>query len=903
LDGVLDLLVCGWAFHPAGESTRVDVVINEQSFPAECHVGMRCDVFEHFKRMDFVGGALRSGFRCPIVVPVHRLAVGPGKLDISVSVSVTLVDGSRRTAQLAIGSVSVVTQAPKRHRRRASSDQVAIAMATFNPDPELFDRQLSSIRAQSHKNWRLLISDESVDDRRRHMLERLVADDSRIVLAKHTERVGFFKNFERALSMAKDAEFVALSDQDDVWHAQKIEVLLERVRSGATLAFADMRLVDPKGAVLAETFWFERDVHHDDPLDLAIANTVTGASSLFRARLLEVALPFPNLSDVFHDQWLAMSAATSGTIEFVPLPLHDYVQHDRNVIGAEGSGRVGSAPWLSALYDLAVRQRRSEVGERILEYAAACWGMEPVRIRQIFRILQSRLATNGHGLKEGDILARARHLAEERDPRRRDAAFKRTLGAEWRLAATELAEQRLHAESARVCKAAWLGAQSEDRRRATRTDERTHAAIFGDASDGGSDLVAKIRPLRVALGSTEPPRVNVVIPEIRYEHFFGGYIGKFSIIKKMLELGLRVRVICIDQDGVSAEELLSIERAFPDLAGVMSRLEIHWAGDRSRVIRFSSRDHLVATTWWTAHVVHSAAEQLGLGNFLYLIQEYEPFTFPMGTWHSMARASYDLPHDALFSTALLAEYFEKNKIGVYAPSGSRRAAIFSNAIQYFEKSRTSGVPRRRRLVFYYRPEPHAARNMCEMGLAALRACVESGALDAAKWEFWGVGTKKGSVRLGGGAELQQLGKLTVEEYRRRLTECDVGVALMYTPHPSLVPLEMAAAGLVTVTTECENKTRDKLLALSPNFEPCAPTVAGVEAGIRAAVQRAGTARLNAVNWPQSWSDSLNGAVDAFLRQTFERSIEPRWRNAARDDNGASADAEGRQIQLAGSVSE
>src|SRR5262249_2618301 len=154
---------------------------------------------------------------------------------------------------------------------------------------------------------------------------------------------------------------------------------------------------------------------------------------------------------------------------------------------------------------------------------------------------------------------------------------------------------------------------------------------------------------------------------------------------------------------------------------VMSQLEIVCAGDRSRVIRFSSRDHLVATTWWTAHVVHSAVQQLGLSAFLYLIQEYEPFTFPMGTWHSMARASYDFQHDALFSTALRAEYFQNNRLGVYAPNSSRRHAVFSNAIQYFQKERPSRTPRRRRLVFYYRPEPHAARNMCEMGLAALRA--------------------------------------------------------------------------------------------------------------------------------------------------------------------------------------
>ena len=37
---------------------------------------------------------------------------------------------------------------------------------------------------------------------------------------------------------------------------------------------------------------------------------------------------------------------------------------------------------------------------------------------------------------------------------------------------------------------------------------------------------------------------------------------------------------------------------------------------------------------------------------------------------------------------------------------------------------------------------------------------------------------------------------------------------MYTPHPSLVPIEMASAGMATVTNSFENKTADAM-ARSP----------------------------------------------------------------------------------------
>ena len=47
---------------------------------------------------------------------------------------------------------------------------------------------------------------------------------------------------------------------------------------------------------------------------------------------------------------------------------------------------------------------------------------------------------------------------------------------------------------------------------------------------------------------------------------------------------------------------------------------------------------------------------------------------------------------------------------------------------------------------------------------------------------------------------------------------------MYTPHPSLVPIEMASAGMLTVTNSFENKTPEAMAAISPNLIAAEPTV-------------------------------------------------------------------------------
>jgi hypothetical protein len=99
------------------------------------------------------------------------------------------------------------------------------------------------------------------------------------------------------------------------------------------------------------------------------------------------------------------------------------------------------------------------------------------------------------------------------------------------------------------------------------------------------------------------------------------------------------------------------------------------------------------------------------------------------------------------------------------------------------------------------------------------------------------------------------------DYARLLREHDVGLALMYTPHPSLVPIEMASAGMLTVTNSFENKDAAALSAISTNLITAPPSVEGIASGLREAV--AGVAdyerrvRGAAVSWSKDWSSTFD----------------------------------------------
>ncbi len=177
--------------------------------------------------------------------------------------------------------------------------------------------------------------------------------------------------------------------------------------------------------------------------------------------------------------------------------------------------------------------------------------------------------------------------------------------------------------------------------------------------------------------------------------------------------------------------------------GSSTGLEVAFAREEGP-LEVNPADRFIATTWWTAHLAHAAMRRLDGERFLYLIQEYEPFTFPMGAFAAVARQSYELPHLALFSSELLRDYFRVHGLGVFSEGsegGERDSAAFANAITRVEppSERDLAAGGTRRLLFYARPEPHATRNMFELGILALGRAVFEGVLGP-DWELHGVGT-------------------------------------------------------------------------------------------------------------------------------------------------------------------
>jgi len=329
--GSPDAIFCvGSCFHPQSAVRRLWIrtpggltEVRNRSLP---RYQLFLELHDGTTTVDPGNRAYRSGFWS--VVPVGSLE--PGVLEIAVVAE--LEDGT--TASASFAEIPVVPAPPRPGDGPERSARIGICMATYEPDAELFEIQVESIRAQTDRDWVCYVSDDHSSERGWETIEGVIGDDPRFVLSRAERRLGFFRNFERALSMASpECELIALCDQDDRWYPDKLEALAAAI-DDHQLVYSDQRLTLRDRTVIRDTLWAGRSRNESSLYSATIANTIVGASAMMRRDLLERILPFPHTTGwQFHDHWIAAVALAAGSIRFLDRPLYDYVQHEGAVVG------------------------------------------------------------------------------------------------------------------------------------------------------------------------------------------------------------------------------------------------------------------------------------------------------------------------------------------------------------------------------------------------------------------------------------------------------------------------------------------------------------------------------------------------------------------------------------------
>lgn len=224
--------------------------------------------------------------------------------------------------------------------------RISVALCTYN-GARYLPEQLDSIASQIRLPNELVVCDDrSTDDTVE--IVRSFAEEASFPVRLHVNKrgLGAMQNFVWAIGRC-EGDYVALSDQDDIWLPDKLKITLdamlkaEREYGAKTpiLVHTDLQVIDEERQPLAQSFYkhqgFRRS--HVNPLvELLVENYVTGCTVMVNRALREVALPVPPQA-LMHDWWLALVAAAAGRIVSLPETTVLYRQHGRNAVGARRS--------------------------------------------------------------------------------------------------------------------------------------------------------------------------------------------------------------------------------------------------------------------------------------------------------------------------------------------------------------------------------------------------------------------------------------------------------------------------------------------------------------------------------------------------------------------------------------
>lgn len=219
---------------------------------------------------------------------------------------------------------------------------VSIAMATYNGE-KYIKEQIDSILNQTIQDFELVICDDCSTDGTIRILQEYAENDKRFHIYQNEENLGFKKNFEKAITLCQ-GEYIALSDQDDIWMPNHLELLKTAIKDKA-LACGNADLIDKDGNSMGTTFW-EQEAFDSIPssnLDKAMSiilfrSPYQGAAMMVRRKLLEFALPIPHVY-TYHDSWFALFACFCGGIACVEEPILKYRRIENSVTGLRNSKR------------------------------------------------------------------------------------------------------------------------------------------------------------------------------------------------------------------------------------------------------------------------------------------------------------------------------------------------------------------------------------------------------------------------------------------------------------------------------------------------------------------------------------------------------------------------------------
>ena len=207
---------------------------------------------------------------------------------------------------------------------------ISVAMPTYNGEKYLRE-QLDSIYNQTMLPDEVVVVDDCSTDGTVGILKEY-HEKCGLKYYINEQNLGYNKNFEKAILLCH-GDYIALSDQDDVWFPNKIEESYNKIREYpedepslvSSFGISTNQKLEPLPVI-------SHDIQKGDWRLNLTRYYAQGCTLMMNRKLLEYIIPFPE--EMIYDAYIGLTAAMIGNRYYIDKQLMYYRQHGNNSLSS-----------------------------------------------------------------------------------------------------------------------------------------------------------------------------------------------------------------------------------------------------------------------------------------------------------------------------------------------------------------------------------------------------------------------------------------------------------------------------------------------------------------------------------------------------------------------------------------
>lgn len=217
---------------------------------------------------------------------------------------------------------------------------ISVAVATYNGE-KYIEKQLKSICNQTRILDEIVIVDDGSKDSTVAIVQDYISKypECNIRLFINETNMGYKKNFYKAMSLC-EGDIIFLSDQDDIWKENKVEVLASLLENNSDIDLISSSFIqidsdgnEVSGNKSAYMRRMDEGKLYPVPLeDLIFHNVSQGCAMAFRKEVRGLYMKH-FVDELPHDWVLNVIAAMDKKCYYLNSPMFFYRIHDKNTIG------------------------------------------------------------------------------------------------------------------------------------------------------------------------------------------------------------------------------------------------------------------------------------------------------------------------------------------------------------------------------------------------------------------------------------------------------------------------------------------------------------------------------------------------------------------------------------------